>query len=77
MVVPGGPCYHAAGKASPGRYHLRFMHDVTHLLSALDQGDPHAASQLLPLVYDELRKLAARRMAQEQPSWSANLFARP
>jgi hypothetical protein len=43
------------------------MKDVTHLLSALDQGDPHAASRLMPLVYDELRKLAAQRLAQEQP----------
>jgi hypothetical protein len=42
-------------------------HDVTQRLSALDQGDPHAVSRLLPLVYQELRKLAAQRMAQEQP----------
>ena len=49
-----------------GRYHLQLMNDVTQLLSALGQGDPHAASRLLPLVYDELRRLAARRMAQEQ-----------
>jgi hypothetical protein len=39
---------------------------VTQLLSALDPGDPHAASRLLPLVYDELRKVAAQRMAQKQ-----------
>jgi len=43
------------------------MTDVTRILSAIDQGDPHAAEQLLPLVYDELRKLAAQRMAQEKP----------
>jgi RNA polymerase sigma factor (TIGR02999 family) len=43
------------------------MNDVTELLSALGQGDPHAAGRLLPLVYDELRRLAAQRMAQEQP----------
>jgi len=43
------------------------MSDVTHILAAIDQGDPHAAAQLLPLVYDELRKLAARKMAQEKP----------
>jgi hypothetical protein len=43
------------------------MTAVTQLLSALGQGDPHAAEQLLPLVYDELRKLAPQRMAQEQP----------
>jgi RNA polymerase sigma factor (TIGR02999 family) len=43
------------------------MTDVTHILSAVEQGDPHAAEQLLPLVYDELRKLAAQRLAQEAP----------
>ena len=43
------------------------MSDVTHILSAIEQGDPHAAEQLLPLVYDELRKLAAGRMANEGP----------
>jgi RNA polymerase sigma factor (TIGR02999 family) len=43
------------------------MSDVTHILSAVEQGDPHAAEQLLPLVYDELRKLAAQRLAQEMP----------
>jgi len=41
--------------------------DVTRILSAIDQGDPQAAKQLLPLVYDELRKLAAQKMAQEKP----------
>src|SRR5882724_2371598 len=43
------------------------MTDVTHILSAIEQGDPHAAEKLLPLVYDELRKLAALKMAQEAP----------
>ena len=43
------------------------MTDVSRILSAIEQGDPHAAEQLLPLVYDELRKLAARKMAQEKP----------
>jgi RNA polymerase sigma factor (TIGR02999 family) len=43
------------------------MSDVTRILSAIDQGDPHAAEQLLPLVYDELRKLATAKLAQEQP----------
>jgi RNA polymerase sigma factor (TIGR02999 family) len=43
------------------------MSEVTRILSAIDQGDPHAAEQLLPLVYDELRKLAAARLAQEAP----------
>src|SRR5262245_470417 len=41
------------------------MSEVTHILSALEQGDPSAAEQLLPLVYDELRKLAAARLAAE------------
>src|SRR5262245_16004696 len=43
------------------------MSDVTHILSAIEQGDPSAAEQLLPLVYDELRRLAAGKMAQEKP----------
>jgi RNA polymerase sigma factor (TIGR02999 family) len=43
------------------------MNDVTRILSAIDQGDPQAAEQLLPLVYDELRKLAAQKLAQEKP----------
>ena len=43
------------------------MSDVTQLLQAIEQGDPKAAGQLLPLVYDELRKLAACRMANEAP----------
>jgi hypothetical protein len=43
------------------------MTEVTQLLSDPDQGDPHAANRLLPLVYDELRKLAAQQMAQEEP----------
>ena len=43
------------------------MSDVTRILSAIEQGDPAAAEQLLPLVYDELRKLAAQKMAQESP----------
>jgi RNA polymerase sigma factor (TIGR02999 family) len=43
------------------------MTDVTRVLSAIEQGDPHAAEQLLPLVYDELRKLAAAKLAQEKP----------
>jgi RNA polymerase sigma factor (TIGR02999 family) len=43
------------------------MNDVTRVLSAIEQGDPHAAEELLPLVYDELRKLAAARLAQEKP----------
>jgi len=43
------------------------MPGVTRVLSAIDKGDPRAAEQLLPLVYDELRKLAAQRLAEEKP----------
>jgi RNA polymerase sigma factor (TIGR02999 family) len=43
------------------------MSEVTRILSAIEQGDPSAASELLPLVYDELRKLAAQKIAQEAP----------
>jgi RNA polymerase sigma factor (TIGR02999 family) len=43
------------------------MSEVTRILSAIEHGEPHAAAQLLPLVYDELRKLAAQKLAQEKP----------
>src|SRR4051812_24397300 len=43
------------------------MNDVTRILSAIEHGDPQASEQLLPLVYEELRKLAARRLAHEKP----------
>jgi RNA polymerase sigma factor (TIGR02999 family) len=43
------------------------MTDLTRILSAIESGDPDAAEQLLPLVYDELRKLAARKLAHEKP----------
>src|SRR6516164_1405994 len=43
------------------------MSEVTRILSAIDQGDPRAAAQLLGLVYDELRKLAAQKLAHEKP----------
>ena len=43
------------------------MNDVTRILSQIESGDPQAAAQLLPLVYDELRKLAAHRLAAEKP----------
>ena len=43
------------------------MSEVTQILHAIAEGDPHAASQLLPLVYEELRKLAAQRLARETP----------
>jgi RNA polymerase sigma factor (TIGR02999 family) len=43
------------------------MSEVTQILAAIEQGDPRAAEELLPLVYDELRKLAAQRLSQEKP----------
>ncbi len=46
---------------------LRIMNDVTLILSKIEAGDPSAARDLLPLIYDELRKLAAARMAAERP----------
>ena len=51
------------------------MNEVTQILSDLAQGDAHAAGQLLPLVYEELRKLAAARMAEEAPGNTLNATA--
>ena len=51
------------------------VNDVTRILSAIEQGDPHAAEQLLPLVYDELRKLAAQKLAQEKPGQTLDATA--
>lgn len=51
------------------------MNEVTRILSAMDDGDPHAAAQLLPLVYDELRKLADRQMANERPGHTLDATA--
>jgi RNA polymerase sigma factor (TIGR02999 family) len=54
-------------RSSPALVSLDFMSEVTRLLAAVETGDPHAANQLLPLVYDELRRLAADKLAQESP----------
>jgi RNA polymerase sigma factor (TIGR02999 family) len=51
------------------------MSDVARILSAIQQGDPSAAEQLLPLVYDELRRLAAQRLAQEKPGQTLDATA--
>jgi RNA polymerase sigma factor (TIGR02999 family) len=51
------------------------MNDVTRILSAIEQGDPAAAEQLLPLVYDELRNLAAQKMAREKPGQTLDATA--
>ena len=48
------------------------MNKVTRILSAIDAGDTHAAAQLLPLVYDELRRLAAQKLAREKPGQTLN-----
>src|SRR5207248_10107013 len=58
LTPRGWPAYFAAVM-------LDLMSDVTRILSAIEQGDPNAASQLLPLVYDELRQPAARKQVQE------------
>lgn len=51
------------------------MSAVTHILSAIEHGDGQAAEQLLPLVYDELRRLAAQKLAQEQPGQTLDATA--
>jgi RNA polymerase sigma factor (TIGR02999 family) len=51
------------------------MADASQLLNAIVQGDPHAAAQLLPLVYDELRRLAAAQMAREKPGQTLDATA--
>src|SRR5262245_62130184 len=64
------PSMHGArfrGLLSSERLFSPAMSEVTRILSAIEQGDPSAADQLLPLVYDELRKLAAQKMALEKP----------
>src|SRR6516225_6940717 len=56
-----------SGHCHPEVDTIKTMNEVTSLLSAIEQGEPKAAEQLLPLVYDELRKLAALKLAQEKP----------
>jgi hypothetical protein len=51
------------------------MNEATRILSAIDQGEPHAAEQLLPLVYDELRRLATRKLAHEKPGQTLDATA--
>jgi RNA polymerase sigma factor (TIGR02999 family) len=65
---PIGPNHFDEGSYSASSRQVEHsMNEVTRILEAIDQGDPHAAEQLLPLVYEELRKLAAQRLAQEKP----------
>src|SRR5262245_28835107 len=54
---------------------LSFMSDVTNYIFAIKDDNPQAAEQLLPLVYDELRKLAAAQMAREKPGQTLNATA--
>jgi RNA polymerase sigma factor (TIGR02999 family) len=54
---------------------MGFMNEVTRFLNAVEQGDPNAAVQLLPLVYDELRRLAAAKMARERPDHTLDATA--
>jgi RNA polymerase sigma factor (TIGR02999 family) len=51
------------------------MHDVTRILNAAAQGDPHAAEELLPLIYAELRQLAERKLAEEKPGQTLDATA--
>lgn len=51
------------------------MSDVTRILDAIEQGDPHAVERLLPLVYDELRRLAAAQLAREKPGQTLDATA--
>src|SRR5262245_41745899 len=60
------PCYNRAVQSSSSRP-PDSMPEVTLILSRIEAGDPSAADQLLPLLYDELKKLAAHRLAQEKP----------
>jgi RNA polymerase sigma factor (TIGR02999 family) len=76
-MIPGLGHWNEALSSGPGYNDGRFlnaphgrridMSDVTRILSAIEQGDSQAAEQLLPLVYDELRKLAAQQFVQEKP----------
>src|SRR5712675_1343538 len=67
MVATGRGGGYTSGTCKGPRTAVPPMSEATQILSAIEQGDPHAAGQLLPLVYDELRKLAAQRLAQEKP----------
>jgi RNA polymerase sigma factor (TIGR02999 family) len=65
----GDGCHREEGIPIATRREARIltMKDVTRILNAIEQGDPQAAEQLIPLVYDELRAIAARRLAREKP----------
>src|SRR5262249_37438861 len=60
-------CGRGHGYAALGRLYWSAMNEVTRILSVIEHGDPQSAEQLLPVVYDELRQLAARKLAHEKP----------
>ena len=62
-----GPSFNTTDYQQPAANNCFYMTDVTRILNALEQGDAKAAEELLPLVYEELRLLAAQKMAQEKP----------
>jgi len=65
--VSGGTCDYTLARPPVASKPALPMNEVSRILSAIEQGDPQAAEQLLPLVYDELRKLAAQKLTQEKP----------
>src|SRR5262245_45019982 len=67
MMPDPAPVLGEDGSLGPSSLSGKAMSDVTRVLSAIEQGDPHAAEQLLPLVYDELRRLAEQKLAGEKP----------
>src|SRR5438270_2914842 len=74
LAVAGGAGYTPVNSTSPSRASPP-MNEVTRILSAIDAGDPHAAEQLLPLVYQELRRLAAQKLAREAPGQTLDATA--
>src|SRR6266542_6755693 len=66
MVATDGAGGYTSGTCNESRAAVPPMSEVTRILSAIEQGDPHAAAQLLPLVYDELRQLATQKLTQEK-----------
>jgi RNA polymerase sigma factor (TIGR02999 family) len=67
QVRPASGLISGTTSESPGLAIIDIMTDVTHILSQIERGDPSAADQLLPLVYEELRKLAAAKLTHEKP----------
>src|SRR5262245_37974709 len=73
LATPGRVPRSTSGRGTPAARANRTAHGaltmdaITQALDAIEQGDPHAASRLLPLVYDELRRLAAQKLAGEKP----------